>query len=253
MRAGRHHGWSRTGLVLVAAAAALATPTALGAGDTLSVSLPHTISGGVPFRLSVGGTMAQAAAEVWVAFDPSPPASCPADPTAGADSIFRGPVSGPGSYGAASGSLTLATGSFVVCAWLTAAADPSSVLATYGPAVVDTGSSTPPSGSTGPRGGSGSPPRVTSLLARPRTSGALGVSLTLSAPATVVLTLERTPARGRSGVVGSISLRGRAGVNRLTVASWRGHPLAKGSYTLVARARTAAGLSSPRRSSFTVH
>ncbi len=167
MRPGRHHGWSRTGLALLAAFVALAPAAARGSSDTLSVALPHTISGGVPFRLSVSGTMAQAAAEVWVALDPGRPASCPADPTAGADFIFRGPVAGPGHYGAVSGPLTVATGSFVVCAWLTAAADPTSVIASFGPIAVNTGGGTPAPGSTAPSG-SGSPPKMTSLAAPAR-------------------------------------------------------------------------------------
>lgn len=251
--------WSTTTLVaVVLALAAYAAPAASGAGDTIVVTLP---AAGAPFQLKVAGTAGEAAGEVWVALAPGAASSCPADPTQSTDIVFRGPVSGPGPYGAASAPLTIVQGGYTLCAWLTSAADPTAVLATEGPRSVDVsgaggapasgGGSTSAGGgasggggtsgggaSTGATGPAGArPPRVTALAATPRPHDALRVSVALSGPGTIVLTLEHTTGTGKPTVLGSVRVHGVRGPNYLTISRWAGRVPARGSYQLLARAQ----------------
>ena len=116
------------------------------------------------------------------------------------------------------------------------------MLATFGPFAVSAG---------GPQPGL-APAPVAALRVRPRPHRGLRVTVTLKAPATVVLTLERVRGGGARSPVGSVTVDGHAGANTLTVARWSGRVPPRGSYVLVARTRAGAHSSAPRSSSFSL-
>jgi hypothetical protein len=65
-----------------------------------------------------------------------------------------------------------------------------------------------------------------------RAGGRLRLTVKLSAAGTIVVAItERVRASTRSRAVGSLSLPGRAGSNRLSIARVAGHALTPGSYT----------------------
>lgn len=248
-RSGRRRAWLLAGVLVAALCAARA---ALASADTIAV----TISGpGLPLQLRVAGTAGEAAGMVWVALTPGAAPSCPADPTQSSHIVFRGPVFGPGAYGAVSTPPAIEQGGYTLCAWLTRAADPASVLATEGPKTVEVspaGGGSSSGGGSGSAGGSGSggggatgatgstprSPRITSFAAAPLARDAVRFSMTLTGSATIVLTLERvsgTRARRVLTALGSVHVLGRRGRNRFTVSRWAGRIPRSGSYEVLAR------------------